>query len=201
MDKKAKARWLKQLHQWHWVSSALCLVCMVLFSVTGITLNHATQIDGEPKVEELTAALPEPLLAELNRQDQGALPRPLRDWLRRDQGIDVNDREAEWSGQEVYLAMPRAGGDAWLAIDRNSGEVLYENTDRGWIAFLNDLHKGRDTGTVWRWFIDIFAVATLLFAFTGLALMFLHSRRRPATWPVTALGLVLPWLLIAFFMH
>src|SRR5690606_15754012 len=123
---------------------------MVLFSVTGITLNHATQIDGEPKVEELTAALPEPLLAELNRQDQGALPRPLRDWLRRDQGIDVNDREAEWSGQEVYLAMPRAGGDAWLAIDRNSGEVLYENTDRGWIAFLNDLHKGRDTGTVWR---------------------------------------------------
>ena len=57
---------------------------MVLFSVTGITLNHATQIDGEPKVEELTATLPEPLLAELNRQDQGALPRPLRDWLRRD---------------------------------------------------------------------------------------------------------------------
>ncbi|MBA4721927.1 MAG: PepSY-associated TM helix domain-containing protein [Alcanivorax sp.] len=201
MDKKAKARWLKQLHQWHWVSSALCLVCMVLFSVTGITLNHAAQIDGEPKVEELTATLPEPLLAALNRQDQGALPQSLRDWLSQDLDIGVDGREAEWSGQEVYLAMPRAGGDAWLAIDRSSGKVLYENTDRGWIAFLNDLHKGRDTGTVWRWFIDIFAVATLLFAFTGLALMFLHARRRPATWPVTALGLVLPWLLIAFFMH
>ena len=37
VNKKTKARWLKQLHQWHWISSALCLISMVLFSVTGIT--------------------------------------------------------------------------------------------------------------------------------------------------------------------
>ncbi|NIV36045.1 MAG: hypothetical protein GWN58_43325, partial [Anaerolineae bacterium] len=33
--------WLGTLRQWHWISSALCLVGMLLFSVTGITLNHA----------------------------------------------------------------------------------------------------------------------------------------------------------------
>ncbi|MEE3009378.1 MAG: PepSY-associated TM helix domain-containing protein, partial [Pseudomonadota bacterium] len=56
-------------------------------------------------------------------------------------------------------------------------------------------------GAVWFWFIDLFAVATLLFALTGLALMALHAKRRPATWPVTALGLIVPWLLIALFVH
>ena len=68
-------------------------------------------------------------------------------------------------------------------------------------AFFNDLHKGRHSGAVWFWFIDLFAVATLLFALTGLALMALHAKRRPATWPVTALGLIVPWLLIALFVH
>lgn len=42
--------WLKQLHQWHWISAALSLVGMLLFAITGITLNHAGQIEAEPKV-------------------------------------------------------------------------------------------------------------------------------------------------------
>src|SRR4051812_14498701 len=37
----SRAVWLKNLHQWHWISSALCLLGMFLFSITGITLNHA----------------------------------------------------------------------------------------------------------------------------------------------------------------
>ena len=101
----------------------------------------------------------------------------------------------------MYLAWPRPGGAAWLAIDLGTGELIHEDTDRGWVAFFNDLHKGRHSGAVWFWFIDVFAVATRLFALTGLALMALHAQRRPATWPVTVAGLVLPWLLIVFFMH
>jgi hypothetical protein len=31
-----RAFWLKHLHQWHWVSSAACLVGMLLFAITGI---------------------------------------------------------------------------------------------------------------------------------------------------------------------
>jgi hypothetical protein len=33
--------WLKHLHRWHWISAAACLVGMLLFAATGITLNHA----------------------------------------------------------------------------------------------------------------------------------------------------------------
>ncbi|MEB0160925.1 PepSY-associated TM helix domain-containing protein, partial [Pseudomonas sp. AH2 (2023)] len=52
--------WLKQLHSWHWISAAGSLVGMILFAITGITLNHAAQIPAEPVVKEATATLPAP---------------------------------------------------------------------------------------------------------------------------------------------
>ena len=42
--------WRNQLRQWHWISSAISLMGLLLFSVTGFTLNHAAQIEAEPKV-------------------------------------------------------------------------------------------------------------------------------------------------------
>ena len=42
--------WLKTLHQWHWISSAVCLIGILLFSITGITLNHSSQIEARPVV-------------------------------------------------------------------------------------------------------------------------------------------------------
>ena len=111
------------------------------------------------------------------------------------------EQPAEWSEQEVYLSLPRPGGDAWLSIDRTTGAVEYERTSRGWIAYLNDLHKGRNAGAAWRWFIDIFAIACLVFCITGLFLLQMHARQRPSTWPYVVLGLVLPLLLALLFIH
>ncbi len=98
-------------------------------------------------------------------------------------------------------APPRPGGDGWVSIDRASGAVTSEFTDRGWISYLNDLHKGRNSGAVWKWFIDIFAFACLVFALTGLFLLWLHSAKRPTTWPIVALGLAIPAGLAVFFIH
>ena len=197
-----RAYWLKTLHQWHWISSALCLIGMLLFSATGITLNHAQQIKATPVVETRNGQLPESLQQQLQgASQQGPLPQALADWLGQEFGIQTGDRAPEWSDGEVYLALPRPGGDAWVSVDLDSGEVEYERTDRGWISYFNDLHKGRNTGTAWSWFIDVFAVATMVFAITGLFLLQLHSSRRPATWPMVGLGLVIPLLLAILFIH
>ena len=48
--KKQRAFFLRQLYQWHWISSGLCLIGMVLFAVTGITLNHAGHMEASPAV-------------------------------------------------------------------------------------------------------------------------------------------------------
>ncbi|HTN30395.1 MAG TPA: PepSY-associated TM helix domain-containing protein [Pseudomonas sp.] len=194
--------WLGTLRQWHWISSALCLAGMLLFAVTGITLNHAGQIEGKAQVSSRIEQLPEPLQDRLMAEtpDEG-LPVELADWLEDSLGLRLNGREAEWSDGELYIGLPRPGGDAWLSLDLASGELEYEVTDRGWIAYLNDLHKGRHTGTAWSWFIDLFAVACVIFCVTGLLLLHRHAVGRPSTWPLTALGVVIPVLLALLFIH
>jgi hypothetical protein len=202
-----RAFWLKHLHQWHWVSAAACLIGLVLFSLTGFTLNHADDIGATPKVTTRTAVLPETLkthLEALTAEPQTnpiEMPSAVNDWLESELSITTGDATPEWSAEEVYVSLPRPGGDAWLSIDVLSGEVTYEITHRGWISYLNDLHKGRNTGTTWSWFIDVFAFATLIFAITGLFLLQMHAKHRPATWPMVGFGLVLPLVLALLFIH
>ncbi|WP_020648443.1 PepSY-associated TM helix domain-containing protein [Solimonas variicoloris] len=197
-----RAWWLKTLRQWHWISSAVCLVAMLLFAVTGITLNHAAQIKTKPIVTKRDGQVPHDLRAGLDaaaRDGRAPLPEALRDWLARELGVHAE--EGEWSADELYLSLPRPGGDAWLTIALPDGAWQYERTDRGWIAWLNDLHKGRNTGAMWTWFIDLFAVACVLFCVTGLCLLQLHAGRRPATWPMVGLGVLIPLLFILLFLH
>lgn len=203
-DQGRRGFWLKHLHRWHWISSALCLIGMMLFAVTGFTLNHAGSIEAKPRVTTLRATLPADLAGLLEAPPPAgatALPSAVAGWIARTLSVETAGRDAEWSADEVYVALPRPGGDAWLSIDRAGGEIEYERTDRGWISYLNDLHKGRNTGAAWSWFLDIFAGACLVFCVTGLFLLHLHAGNRPATWPVVGLGLVMPLLLAVLFIH
>ncbi|WP_313226426.1 PepSY-associated TM helix domain-containing protein [Stutzerimonas chloritidismutans] len=194
--------WLGTLRQWHWISSALCLVGMLLFAVTGITLNHAGQIESKPLVETREGQLPERLLNSLQVDTlEDGLPADLQRWLEQTLDVQLAGREAEWSDGELYVALPRPGGDAWLSLSLESGELEYESTDRGWIAYFNDLHKGRHSGEAWSWFIDLFAVACVVFSITGLLLLQRHAGNRPGTWPLVGLGLVIPLLLALLFIH
>jgi hypothetical protein len=203
------AVWLKTLHQWHWISSALCLVCMTLFALTGLTLNHAAQIESKPVVTTRQADAPEPVLAALRvsahlaegSKSAPPLPQEAQRWLTQTWSLALADAEVEWSPEEAYVALPRPGGDAWLRVDLGDGHAEYEVTDRGWISWFNDLHKGRHTGSAWFWFIDVFAVCCLVFTITGLLILKVHAAHRPAVWPVVGFGFLLPALLALLFIH
>jgi hypothetical protein len=205
-DPRRRAFWLKTLHQWHWISSALCLAGMLLFSATGITLNHAGRIGATPSVTTQTATLRGDLLDEIRaaprpESGRGPLPPKLRRWLEAEWRVGAIDGDAEWLDEEIYMALPRPGGDAWFSIDTATGEATHEVTERGWIAYANDLHKGRNAGPMWAWFIDLFAVACVVFSITGLFLLYLHGRQRAMTWPMVGLGIVLPLLIVLLFIH
>ena len=202
--KSAKSFWMKHLHSWHWISSAVSLIGLLLFAFTGITLNHAADVEASPKTIEKSAALPADLRRLVAPDDapdaKKPLPAPVATWV----ATAIGGRgtgEAEWSADEIYLPLPRPGGDGWVSIDRHDGKVTSETTSRGWISYLNDLHKGRNAGLVWKWFIDIFAIACFLFALTGLLLLQIHSKRRPSTWPLVAIGLAIPAVLAIIFIH
>ncbi|PKO88589.1 MAG: hypothetical protein CVU18_06820 [Betaproteobacteria bacterium HGW-Betaproteobacteria-12] len=206
-DGVRRARRLKFLLKLHWISSAVCLLGILLFSVTGFTLNHAAQIEARPVTRQQKAVLPAALLAPLQlagqaaEQGSTAVPPELVAWSAATLRADLGEGAAEWSDDELYIPLARPGGDAWLRIGLADGEVEYEVTDRGWISWLNDLHKGRHTGAVWSLFIDLFAFGCLLFSLTGLLILQAHAAQRLSTWPLVGLGVIVPVLIALLFIH
>jgi uncharacterized protein len=192
----------RTMHLWHWISAAVCFAALILFTVTGITLNHAASIGSTPEVRagDKSAPLAVRGAVAAGVPEQG-IPQPVSDWVERDLDISLRNATAEWSDEELYVSAPGPGSDAWVSLDRTSGAVRFETTDRGWLAYFNDLHKGRHTGLVWRVFIDVVAAACLFFAITGLVLLWIQARQRRSTWPLVTGGVGLLVVLMIFFAH
>lgn len=200
----ARGFWLRQFRLWHWLSAAISLAGMLMFAVTGLTLNNAALFAARPDTVETVLDLPadlRPVLAALPKTGSDPVPPALADWAARTLRITLADRPTETDADEVYVALPRPGGDGWLLIDRAAGTVTHSRTDGGWLAYVNDLHKGRNAGPVWGWFIDLLAVACIIFTLTGLGLLWMHARLRPATWPLGWAGLALPVIIALLFIH
>ncbi|WP_290494695.1 PepSY-associated TM helix domain-containing protein [Hyphomonas sp. UBA4494] len=195
----------RQVRTVHWMSGALCLVGMMLFAATGITLNHASDLTSKPRTIEGESILPGELVTLLDEHAktgaESGLPAEVATYLKSETSFDTTGRPVEWTDFDAYITLPRPGGDAWISIDRETGEVMFEKTSRGAVAYLNDLHKGRNTGFAWTLFLDLFAIAVVLFCASGLWLLQMHSTRRPSTWPLTIAGFALPILLLLVFTH
>ncbi|MCC5880598.1 MAG: PepSY-associated TM helix domain-containing protein [Idiomarina sp.] len=195
------------VRQWHWVSSAVCLAGLLLFAITGITLNHAGLLEGHIRTVTVEAPLPSEVADALNEylagdfdnaKERAELPNVVSQFIHTSSGerLSRHIRQAQVTDIDIYMSLPRAGGDAWLVIDADAAELLYERTDRGFIAYLNDLHKGRHTGLAWSLFMDAIALSCVVFALTGLWLLIRQQRQRPLTWALTTLGLLIPVLIM-----
>jgi hypothetical protein len=63
-------------------------------------------------------------------------------------------------------------------VDRRTGKYELTESRLGPIAVANDLHKGRDTGGVWKMVIDVSAGLLTLISLSGLVLLyFIHKHR------------------------
>lgn len=187
--------------KWHWISSALSLIGMLFFAATGITLNNAGYLESSvPAVIQHSATLPPHILLQINTQ-KPALPDSLKAWVRESWGIALAPKSMEWRDEEVFVELKRPGVDASLSIDRKTGVMQYEADDHGWVAFFNDLHKGKNAGPVWGWFINLIGLGCLIFSITGLLILQVHAKSRWSIWPITGLGLVLPLLAVLLFVH
>ncbi|MGJ8655217.1 MAG: PepSY-associated TM helix domain-containing protein [Akkermansiaceae bacterium] len=198
--KKFKTVLIKQFYIWHWVSSAISLTTLLLFAITGLTLNNAKSITTKPVVSEITGELPAALTTSLTDNPDSIDPKVIH-YLNTKLESNIASITPQIEDEEIYLSHDSPGKNEWLSLDQLTGEFIYEKTSRGSISFINDLHKGRNTGSVWGWFMDIFSVACIIFTLTGIGLLWVHSRRRPTTWPVVALGILLPVIIVIFFIH
>jgi hypothetical protein len=193
----------RTMHSWHWISAAICLAALLLFSITGVTLNHAASIGATPQTTTGNAQVPPDLLGELAgvRSAADAVSPGIAEWIEVQFDIDARAATIEWSEDELYLSAPGPGRDAWVSIERASGAARFEATERGWIAYFNDLHKGRHTGIAWTIFIDVAAAACVFFALTGLVLLWIQARQRTSTWPLVGGGVAILVVLMLVIAH
>lgn len=148
---------------------------LFFFAATGITLNHQDKLNGEPKVTRFTGTVDAAFVAPAagNTIDQAQIVAILR----RAHGIKANVSDFRVDDDVVAVTFKGPGYAADAFIDRKTAAYDVTESRMGWVAIVNDLHKGRDTGAVWAQVIDVSAVLMMLVSITGLALIFFLYKR------------------------
>jgi hypothetical protein len=199
-------RWL------HIYLSMFGLAAVLFFSVTGITLNHPDWVFGQ--VERRREAGGQLDLAWL-RRPTGALSTPagepadrsnevarleIVEHLRKTQSVRGALAEFRVDDGELIVAFKGPGYSADAFVDRESGHYSLTEIDHGLVAFLNDLHKGRDTGAAWSVVIDLSAGLMTLISLTGLVLLFYLKLRRVPGVVVAIVGTIVLLLVFRFWV-
>lgn len=192
---------LETLAQWisprlmrtiHLYSATLMLAAMLFFSVTGVTLNHPDWL-SQTQTTLTEAQLPEALMQTLDaaRSVQG-FPSSVLDWLQREQRVDGQRVSVDWNVAEELLLIDiqQPGGYTLTEIDLVSGLVVIEQRHGSWVQVLNDLHKGRYVGELWKVFIDVSALIMVVFTLSGFWLILPQKRRRQSLLGVALAGTV-----------
>lgn len=171
-------RWL------HIYVSMAVFVVFVFFALTGITLNHPEwQLDAGKHSDNLQLQLP-PELATLefseDQLQQAAQAQRIANWLRNEHQVQGAVFAFVYDAEERLLELDfkQPAGFANAQIELENGSVELSREFGGYLALLNDLHKGRYAGTAWKWLIDSVAVACLLFALSGFYLLWRQPARR-----------------------
>mgnify|MGYP006137044131 CR=1 FL=1 len=178
--------WSRAVHVY--LSIAL-LIILIFFSITGITLNHAESMVGEPQTEIITLDS----LPNLPLDDTGMIADSpeLANYLRDEFGIRLEFSELTIELPFVRIEYDGPGLQALVEIDQELGEVYAETTNYGLIAVLNDLHKGRYTHIVWNALIDISAIILMIFSLAGFVLLLPNEYRFRSVAKYSLIGIVI----------
>jgi hypothetical protein len=95
---------------------------------------------------------------------------------------------------DVSVDFKGPGYEADVLVDRATGHYELTESRMGLVGVLNDLHKGRDTGTAWARIIDISAILMTLVSLTGMLLMYFIQKKRFSGFLAAAAGALLCYL-------
>ncbi|MGR5558098.1 PepSY-associated TM helix domain-containing protein [Vibrio fortis] len=201
LKSRAVQMWARRLHVY--ISMALLLV-VLFFSVTGITLNRPGLFEAsKPNIQSHTLTLPSHLLTVQNERltpNAKAFQQFLvekADISGTPSGLDIyaEIEDGELLIGEVSMDFKGPGYNASVFADVVMQTVEVETTDYGVIALLNDLHKGRNSGEVWKWFIDITALLMIFFVITGVCLLLPKKKTLNTSIKWMLFGSALSWFI------
>ncbi|MBO7927269.1 PepSY-associated TM helix domain-containing protein [Pseudoalteromonas sp. K222D] len=192
INKRALYSTSRALHIY--ISTALFFL-LILFCVSGIVLNHVDWLKNDKNNGQISTPIPSALAAKANAQ-LSALPTlypEIEAYLAKQYAL-TNVKCIEWEKEDalVMLDYPLPAGFAYAELDFISGTLNLDYQTGGFLSLIGDLHKGRHSGEAWSWVIDISAVLMILFAITGMIILFQNKKKRLAGIWITVLGIATP---------
>ena len=182
------ARWL------HIYLSMVSFAIVLFFAVTGLTLNHPDWFANQVKTRLSQGPIDPALLgaSPTAQPNTTALIQSLRTREHLHGAVAAEDLRID--PDEISFSYKAPGYSADVSIDRPHATYQLTETRNGFVAVLNDLHKGRDSGRAWGWVIDISAVLLTLVSLTGLLILWFIYKRRASGLILAALGAALSLL-------
>lgn len=203
LSRTLKIRLVKLTLWLHIYVSMFGLATVLFFSVTGITLNHPDwffgnaerQVQAEGQLDAKWLHMGTTLVAGDGPESAGEPDRSkevakleIVEHLRKTHGIRGALADFRVDETECTVSFKGPGYAADAFIDRESGHYNLSQTFHGFVAVINDLHKGRDTGPVWSVVIDVSAIVLTVISLTGLILIFFLKLRRGPGLVVSVVG-------------
>lgn len=185
------SRWL------HIYVSMTSFVVVFFFAVTGWTLNHPDLLVGRERTAKATGAV-DAKWTNTGAADPAKLE--IVEALRRNHRVTGALADFRIDEDQLSIAFKGPGYRADAFIDRRSGKYELTESRLGAVAIANDLHKGRDTGAVWKAAIDVSAGLLTFVALTGLILIYYVHKHRLAGVVLLLTGGVLVGLLYAVWV-
>ena len=191
----------------HIYISMVLLGLLVFFCLSGIFLNHNDWFEKSYQDRSVPLVLSTDVKKAIKKsQTLGDAPvTELQRYLAEEYRLThLNQVQFDSEMGELIFdyQLPAGYATAYFTTD---GEATLEYRKGSWITIMNDLHKGRHSGPVWSWVIDLSAVFMLLFSLAGLIILVQNKKYRGIGLILGALGIALPffiyWLWVPFIHH
>lgn len=170
----------KNLSSWtRWVHiylSMFSFAILLFFAVTGITLNHPEWTEGKQQFERFSGEV-KPSWVALNDSIPVARQEIVQE-LRNKYNIKARLTDFRIEEYEISVSFNGPGFVADAFINRSTGSYEMTVTSAGYLAVMNDIHKGRDTGNAWAVIIDISAILMIVVSLTGFLMIFFLKKRK-----------------------
>jgi len=192
--KQTLQRNIAMLSRWlHIYVSMVSFAIVFFFSVTGITLNHPDTFAGALKNSQEKGKLN---LQWVSSKDTNQINKlNIVEYLRKTHNIKAAVSEFRIDDSQCSVSFKGPGYAADVFINRENGSYDIMFIRAGVVGVLNDLHKGRDTGSRWSWVIDISAGLMVIVSLSGMILMLYIKRKRLSGLILAVLGLILFYLI------
>ncbi|MBB5347814.1 PepSY-associated TM helix domain-containing protein [Desulfoprunum benzoelyticum] len=175
--------WRRINHVLHRDIGYICIGLTIIYAISGVVVNHTSHGFNPSYTIEKTTAEVSPL-PQGNEPSSAYVAQVLRE-LGETAGLK---NVAMLSPQTIRIFVE---GNT-IDVDLGSGKVLQEKVTRRPLLFeMNYLHLNKAKG-LWTWLADIYAIALLIVAVTGMLMI-----RRATRWRgiiLTGTGFLIPFL-------